>query len=78
MKYSLLNNLDDPALSGAERRAGYFEWTELARRRISMDVHATMKELPPPTITISSISARNGKRLVTDGPFAETRELLGG
>ena len=26
----------------------------------------------------TSIRVRNGKRLVTDGPFAETREQLGG
>jgi len=25
-----------------------------------------------------SVRVRNGKRLVTDGPFAETREQLGG
>jgi hypothetical protein len=26
----------------------------------------------------TSVQVRNGKRLVTDGPFAETREQLGG
>jgi hypothetical protein len=26
----------------------------------------------------TSVRMRNGKRLVTDGPFAETREQLGG
>ena len=26
----------------------------------------------------TSVRVRNGKRLVTDGPFAETREQLGG
>ena len=77
MKYRLLNHLHDRRFSGTEQPVGYFRWTELTQRRNSMDVHITMKQLPP-TITISSISARNGKRLVTDGPFAETRELLGG
>jgi hypothetical protein len=28
--------------------------------------------------TATSVRVRNGKRLVTDGPFAETREQLGG
>lgn len=28
--------------------------------------------------TATSVQVRNGKRLVTDGPFAETREQLGG
>jgi hypothetical protein len=31
-----------------------------------------------PTSTATSVRVRNGKRLVTDGPFAETREILGG
>lgn len=31
-----------------------------------------------PTSTATTVSAKNGKRLVTDGPFAETREQLGG
>ena len=31
-----------------------------------------------PTSTATSVRIRDGKRLVTDGPFAETREQLGG
>ena len=31
-----------------------------------------------PTSTATSVRVRDGKRLVTDGPFAETREQLGG
>jgi hypothetical protein len=31
-----------------------------------------------PTATATSIRVRDGKPLVTDGPFAETREQLGG
>jgi hypothetical protein len=31
-----------------------------------------------PTSTATTIRFREGKRLVTDGPFAETREQLGG
>ncbi|MDX2151904.1 MAG: YciI family protein [Bryobacteraceae bacterium] len=31
-----------------------------------------------PTATATTIRRRNGKRVVTDGPFAETREQLGG
>jgi hypothetical protein len=31
-----------------------------------------------PTPTATSVRVREGKRLVTDGPFAETREQLGG
>jgi hypothetical protein len=31
-----------------------------------------------PISTATSVRVRNGKRLVTDGPFAEPREILGG
>jgi len=31
-----------------------------------------------PTSTATTVRATNGKRVVTDGPFAETREQLGG
>ena len=31
-----------------------------------------------PTSMATSVKVRDGKRLVTDGPFAETREQLGG
>lgn len=31
-----------------------------------------------PTTTATTVRMRQGKRLVTDGPFAETREQLGG
>ena len=33
---------------------------------------------PPKTATASSVRVRDGKRIVTDGPFAETREQIGG
>ena len=32
----------------------------------------------PPTSLATSIRVRDGKQLITDGPFAETREQLGG
>jgi hypothetical protein len=31
-----------------------------------------------PTSTTTSVKVREGKRIVTDGPFAETREQIGG
>jgi hypothetical protein len=31
-----------------------------------------------PAATATSVRIRNGKRTITDGPFAETREVLGG
>jgi len=77
MKYRLLNDPHERGLSGAEQRAGYFEWTALAQRRNSINVHVNMTESPT-NMKRSSIATRISKGLVTDGPFAETRELLGG
>lgn len=31
-----------------------------------------------PTATATTVRVRNGKTMITDGPFAETREQLGG
>lgn len=31
-----------------------------------------------PTTTATSVRTREGKRVITDGPYAETREQLGG
>src|SRR5207302_9411197 len=31
-----------------------------------------------PTSTATSVCMRDGRRMITDGPFAETREQLGG
>lgn len=31
-----------------------------------------------PTATATSVRVKNGKRIITDGPFAETKEQLGG
>ena len=77
MKYMLLIYLDEQALSETERQECYAESTELAHQ-----IHASGQYLAAnplhPTSMATSVRVRNGKRLVTDGPFAETREQLGG
>lgn len=77
MKYMLLVYLDENSLSETEREHCYVESAELA-----CDLSAQGKYLSAgplyPTTTATSVRVRNGKRLVTDGPFAETREQLGG
>jgi len=77
MKYMLLIYLDEKALSESEREACYVESLQLAQ-----DIHASGQYLGAnplhPTSMATSVRVRNGKRLVTDGPFAETREQLGG
>ena len=50
--------------------------------RLTHELHAKGQYLAAsplhPVSTATSIRVRGGQRLVTDGPFAETREVLGG
>ena len=77
MKYMLLIYGDENALSETERQDCYAESTKLAH-----DIHSKGQYLAAnplqPTVMATSVRMRDGKRLVTDGPFAETREQLGG
>ena len=77
MKYMLLVYLDENCLSEEEREQCYIDSTQLTH-----DLHAQGKYIGAgplhPVATATSVRVREGKRLVTDGPFAETREQLGG
>ena len=77
MKYMLLIYHDERTLGDAERQACYRESSELTR---DLDTAGQFLAASPlqPTATAASVRVRDGKRLVTDGPFAETREQLGG
>jgi hypothetical protein len=73
----LLVYLDEQALSESEREQCYHDSTQLAHQ---LDVEGQYVAAGPlqPTSTATSVRVRGGKRLVTDGPFAETKEQLGG
>ncbi len=77
MKYMLLIYGDEGLLSQAEREDCYKESTQLAHH---LDAAGQFIATAPlyPTAMATSVRIREGKRLVTDGPFAETREQLGG
>ena len=77
MKYMLLVYLDEQALSVTAREECYVKSAQLARDLSSAGNYISAGPLHP-VATATSIRVRNGKRLVTDGPFAETREQLGG
>jgi hypothetical protein len=77
MKYMLLVYLAENAMTDTEREECYVKSAGLAR-----ELHASRQYLDAsplhPVSTATSIRVRDGKRAVTDGPFAETREQLGG
>jgi hypothetical protein len=78
MKYMLLIYLDENnPLSETERQSCYAESTQLAHELQSNGKYLSANPLHP-TSMATSVRVRDGKRLVTDGPFAETREQLGG
>ncbi|MFN3649786.1 MAG: YciI family protein [Armatimonadota bacterium] len=77
MKYLLLIYGAEDAMNPEEREACYRESSQLAH-----ELHRAGKFLAAsplhPVATATSVRVREGRRLVTDGPFAETREQLGG
>jgi hypothetical protein len=77
MKYMLLIYMTEDAQTQTDREHCYAESTQLAH-----ELHAKGQLLGTsplqPVATATSLRVRDGKRLVTDGPFAETREHLGG
>ena len=73
----LLIYSDEQALSEAERQDCYRESTELAHQLKAGGQFLATSPLQP-TSTATSVQVREGRRMVTDGPFAETREQLGG
>ena len=76
MKYVLLIYLDENALSETEREHCYGESAQLAQELNSKGKYLATAPLHP-VATATRVQVRNGKSLVTDGPFAETREQLG-
>lgn len=77
MKYMLLVYFDEQALTETEREHCYVESAQLAQQLNSSGQYLHASPLHPIS-TATSVRVRDGKRLVTDGPFAETREQLGG
>ena len=77
MKYMLLIYMGENAMTDGERQQCYKDSTQLAH-----DLHASGQFISAnplePVTQARSLRIREGRRLVTDGPFAETREALGG
>jgi hypothetical protein len=77
VKYMMLIYMAEDAMNDAERQACFQESTQLAQ---DLDARGHFLGCNPlhPASTATCVRVRDGKPLVTDGPFAETREYLGG
>ena len=77
MKYMLLVYMNEQAMDEAQRQQCYVDSAQLTQ-----DLHAKGQYVAAAPLhlvsTATSVRVREGKPLVTDGPFAETREQLGG
>ncbi len=80
MKYMLLICRDEPAwdaMGATERQRIYAEMVKLADDLTARGQYVGGHPLHASSAA-TSVRVREGKRIVTDGPFAETREQLGG
>jgi hypothetical protein len=80
MKYMLLVHHDEESFSKrpeVERRRMLEESVQLAQQLYSSGHYVGAAPLHPSRET-TCVRVREGKPIVTDGPFAETREQLGG
>ena len=80
MKYILLVHHDEESFRKrpeAERQQMLQESVQLAQQLNSSGHYLSAAPLHPSSETVC-VRVRDGKPLLTDGPFAETREQLGG
>jgi len=80
MKYLLLIYADErgfEAMSEDERHEVYAAYDELMKD-LAAKGHMLAGDELAPTSTATTVQVRDGERLVTDGPYAETKEQLGG
>lgn len=80
MKYMLLTYLDEKAwlaLSEAEQQRLMAECDPHVQKLLDSGKFLAGAPLHP-TSTATTVRNQGGKRVLTDGPFAETREQLGG
>ncbi len=80
MEYMILIYADERAWAGFDEKqlkAAYREYMDYTQDLIKAGVLRGGSELKPVS-TATTVRVRGGKVLTTDGPFAETKEQLGG
>jgi hypothetical protein len=76
MNYVLLVYLDEQKMEGMGDQAP--EGCDGLAERLMESGQYVAGGILQPTVTATSLQVRDGRRLVTDGPFAETHEQLAG
>jgi hypothetical protein len=80
MRYILLINTSEAAeaaRSAEENEAVYNAYFAFSKEIRESGAYITGEALQP-TSTATTVRVRNGQTLATDGPYAETKEQLGG
>ena len=80
MQYALLiynNEADAAAMTTAQQEAEFKGYMQFSQEVAAAKVMIGGEPLQP-TATATTVRVRDGKTLTTDGPFAETKEQLGG
>lgn len=77
MKYMLLIYSNENNWTESEREACFEESTQFTHELHEQGKFIAASPLQP-VATATCVRIREGKRLITDGPFAETHEQLGG
>lgn len=80
MKYMLLIYHEEQAwgrMTPEEQQKLYAEYGQFTQEIMANGNYVGGSELHPVS-TATSVRVRDGKQLTTDGPFAETKEQLGG
>jgi len=80
MKYLLLIYENEASLAGLSKaeQGKIFEEYMVYTKGIRKNGNHVAGEALQPVSTATTVRVKNGKTLTTDGPFAETREQLGG
>lgn len=80
MQYMLLCYDDEMAWeqAGSDRHRAAMEEAVALTHELDRKGQYILASPLQPSSTATSVRVRDGKLLVTDGPFAETREVLGG
>lgn len=80
MKYMLMltsNPADEPTPDSAEFGPYMQEWGDYSSALGEIGAMVSGEALQG-TDTATTVSMRNGERIVTDGPFIESKEVIGG